>query len=222
MVEGLILKVAYLLSRHHMFGNSLSRWSVVLSALATGLASWRLFQSPVLALIQAGLGAGIVALVLWQAKRRRYLRFVPQAAADADPPGPQALASEDKVPALASGYFAVNNMRRYFVETAAQFQVFETRERVVMANVAPSRLLLLARTPEHEWGWWYTFFQPSMIARVETGQLCFGLRQRPALKIELNVGPEEAPEALFLSFDDEAARAVVWADLQFDSASETL
>lgn len=219
MIKGVAYKIAYQMSRHYVLGHSLARWAVLLSGLGLGWAIWRYLDSPIWALAGAGLAGLAVWLLLRQARRRRYIRFFPQAETEAPVVASTALSLGQRVPVRATGHFEVSNMRRYFVEAAAQFEAFETRERVVMVNVRPSQVLLLARSAAREIGWWYTFFQPWMVSGVELGHLEFGSSRRPALKIGVQVDQGADPEELFLSFDDERSRAVVLADLQVDAGA---
>jgi hypothetical protein len=131
--------------------------------------------------------------------------------------GLSTLPAMGKVRVRATGYFEVSGMRRYFVETPAEYTTFETREHCVMTRVPLSRFLLLARSSPVEVGWWYTFFQPAMIRAMQKGWLYFGLRPRPAVCLQIALPDNSREETLHLSFDDEAARGLVLADLRRDA-----
>jgi hypothetical protein len=85
-----------------------------------------------------------------------------------------------------------------------------------MANLQQTRLLLFGQSPESDWGWWYQFFQPEAIERVEFGTVIHGWRPRLALqvryRVEANEGREEMVETV-LTFDDEQMRTLAWVDL---------
>ena len=80
-----------------------------------------------------------------------------------------------------------------------------------------TRFLLLGRSRENEVGWWYIFFEPDAIRSVRSGWLYFGMRPRPALRLEIYRAVDTQDEDLYLSFDDEATRSLVLADLQWDA-----
>jgi hypothetical protein len=219
VLEGDFYKLAYLMSRHYVFGNNLSRWAVIVVGLTLGIVIWRATKVLVLALVLAVMTGLIVAFVLARARRRRYIRFEFLSAALDHPVTPRMLPPDRRVHVRATGHFEVNKRRRHFVEAMAQFQTFETRERMVMVNIRGSSLLRLAHSPRREVGWWYTFFQPELIGQIELGRLHFGHAFRPALKISVRSAGGAEPEVLFLSFDDEVARALVLADLKVDAVA---
>jgi hypothetical protein len=232
LLEGLIYQFVYNLERHRLFRVRLHRWLIFL-CLILPLAMWfRLwgasyFTSAFSTLIAAG-----VLVAMWWARRQRYVRFV-----DCVQSGPATyslaaeestrraasqhstdlpLAASSKVRVQATGFFEVSGRRRYFVEARADYTTFETREHCVMARIPLSRFLLLSKSNEDETGWWYIFFQPSMIRSVEAGLLYFGRRPRPALRLEVAHDDNHKGEVLHLSFETEATRSRVMADLRHD------
>jgi hypothetical protein len=122
-----------------------------------------------------------------------------------------------KVRVRATGLFEVSSMRRYLVENPADYTTFETREHCVMAHVPFTRFLVLSVAQREQVGWWYTFFQPARIRAVTEGCLHFGLRPRPAVRLRIAVAGRAEDEILHFSFDDEAARSLVLADLRYDA-----
>ena len=189
-----------------------------------------LWKASRLVAVLVTLGAVGALAAMWWAGRRRYVRFVEGGQASPRPSGKgvvpdrkpvQELASPpisamSKLRVCATGFFEVSGNRRYFVETPADYTTFETREHCVMTRMRLSRFLLLGKSHVNEVGWWYTFFQPDMIRSVDLGWLYFGLRPRPALRLEI-ASPDEPNDAvLHLSFDDQATRSLVLADLQYD------
>jgi hypothetical protein len=104
------------------------------------------------------------------------------------------------------------------VEAPANYTTFETREHCVMTRVPLTRLFLLGKSREEDVGWWYTFFDPTIIRSVESGRLYFGLRPRPALRLEIVQSDDSNYETLYLSFEDQATLSLVLADLQYDTA----
>ena len=106
-------------------------------------------------------------------------------------------------------------MRRYFVETPADFTTFETGEFCLMTEVSFTRFLLLGKLRKNEVGWWYTFFQPATIRSMVSGCLYFGLHPQPALRLEIGGADDsQENESLYISFESEASRSLVLAGLQ--------
>jgi len=123
------------------------------------------------------------------------------------------LAPDEKAAVRASGLFEVRGERRYFVEATADFVTMETREHIVMARMLSSRFLVGA--PKGDVGWWYIFFKPHTIRGIEVGEVCFGLRARPAIK--LITTSEGKVEPVYLSFDDPLQMQRVLEDLRRDA-----
>jgi hypothetical protein len=86
-----------------------------------------------------------------------------------------------------------------------------------MIQVPFTRFLLLGKSRKNELGWWYTFFQPSVIHSMASGCLYFGPHPRPALRLEIAGTDNFEDESLYLSFEDEASRSLVLADLKHDT-----
>jgi hypothetical protein len=232
LFEGLIYQFVYSLERHRLFSVRLRYW-LVFSCFILPAAVWlKLWKTSPVAAVLVTLAALSLLAATWWAGRQRYVRFVehghnPGATLD---PGEEGINREadqglstlqlpamGKVHVRATGFFEVSGMRRYLVETPADYTTFETREHCVMARVPLSRFLLLAKSSPVEVGWWYTFFQPAMIRAMQGGCLYFGLRPRPALRLQIALPDNSREETLHLSFDDEAAREMVLADLRLDA-----
>ena len=179
------------------------------------------------------LGAGAILVGIWWAEHQRYIRFIEYVR---QPPSEHSLGENratsrpshthspdspltpmNKIALYATGFFEVSGMRRYWVETPAQYTTFETREHCIMTRIPRTRLFLLGQSSRHEVGWWYTFFQPGMIKVIRSGCLHFGLHPRRALRLEIAVPDENDGKVLYLSFDDEASRSLVLTDLQVDA-----
>jgi hypothetical protein len=129
-------------------------------------------------------------------------------------PNPPELASDEKVAVRATGLFEVRGERRYLVEVIADFATMETREHIVMARMLDLRFL--AGAPKDDAGWWYIFFKPHTIRRIEVGQVHFGLRARPAIKLRYQT-KEGKVEPVHLSFDDPLQMQRVLEDLRRDA-----
>ena len=219
MLEGFIYRFVYNLERHRLFEVRLRRWLILLCLIAPA-ALW--FGAGGATRLVAGLataGATIALVAIWQADRQHYVRFAPGPphAPERDAPPVSPWPAMSKVPVRASGFFEVSGMRRYFVEAPADYTTFETREHCVMARVPFSRFLLLGASERGETGWWYTFFQPTMLRAVTGGRLYFGLR--PRLALQLQIAPiHDKVEILYLSFEDEATRSLILTDLLHDAA----
>jgi hypothetical protein len=210
--EGLLYQFVYNLERHRLFNIRLRHW-LILVCMVLPATMWLGFW-------EAGrLAAGLVTLAAlgilaatWWAGRQRYVRFEEQADQQPAVPPPPAMST---IHTCATGFFEVSGMRRYFVETPADFTTFETGEYCVMTKVPLTRFLVLGKSRQNEVGWWYTFFQPATIRSVVSGCLYFGLHPRPALRLEIGrPADSQEDDSLYISFEDESKRGLVLAGLQ--------
>ncbi len=225
-----LLKFAYQL-RHHDLGEwALERWGVAAAAatVVVVLLQWCLRGMPprpawhwALFLLIALAGLGLILLQRW-AGRQMYISFTPDA--QATPPAPRSLAPTDKVLLHATAQFEVEGKIRFFADLLAYWRTFASREHAVMAIVHRSRFLGLARVAERHLGMWYVFFTPEMIEAITPGVITFGARRRCGLCVAYRHAPATpdgrikapATRLVYLGFDDETARAQVWADLLAD------
>jgi len=210
-IIGLILKASCQLNRHRI-GPVRLDLVPLLFALASGLL-WRVGH---LAGGQAALISAlclIFVLVTLLAKRQGFIVF--RQGEGAPPPSPDCpeLASDEKVAIRATGLFQVRGERRYFVEVTADFATMETREHIVMGRILSSCFLVGA--PKGDVGWWYIFFKPHTIREIEVGQVLFGLRARPAIRLRYTTS-EGKVEPVYLSFDDPLQMQRVLEDLRRD------
>jgi hypothetical protein len=216
-LRGLILQQAYRLRRHLWWDCPVANWLGLLilvgglaSAMAGGMGRW-------LASLFGMLFLGYVVLSTW-ARRRRYVEF--RAGSPTDPLLDQTnqdipLRAEEWVPVRASGWFTVEGKNQYYMDLDANFETVEAREHIVLGRVHPSRFLWLGRWPAYELGWWYIFFQPTMIRAMSVGQLHFG--RRPRLALQVAYAPdEERLQTIYLTFEDAQALRRVWDDLLRD------
>lgn len=210
-VRSRFLRLAYRLRRHEIGGWPIDRVLVV-GLLAIGVLAalgWIPGRWTVVGLAAALLLALLVWL--WWARRRGYIEFIPAIEA---PPDGAPLLPTDKVPVRASGYFEVEGRRQFFVDLQAYFRTFATREHAIMAIVHISRWGGVATWPERELGMWYIFFLPQRIQGLSPGVIVQGQRWRPALHVRYQ--GEKQAEDVFLSFDNEEDRRLVWSDLRHD------
>lgn len=213
-VTGLIYQSAYIFQRHTIFGWSLTRWLTIALIAGPALGFFKVLPlgqtgTTLTAIVSAG-----ILFSLWRIKRRGYLRFTP--GRNTRTTQPQPLSFSNKVDIRVSGKFAVGGASRYFVDAPAQYQTFETRERVIMVNIVRTRFLLIARSPEEEVGWWYTFFSPLNLRDYECGTLHFGLRPRPAIRLVYQSEETDKAETVYLSFDSPDSQVEILADLLAD------
>jgi hypothetical protein len=222
LFEGLLYQFVYNLERHRLFNIRMRHW-LILACLFLPAAMWLGFWGGSrLTAILVTLGAVGVLSATWWAGQQRYARFEERPSGKSEKtnqranqqPADSPLPAMSKIRMCATGFFEVGGMRRNFVETPADYTTFETGEHCVMAQVRFTRFLLLGKSRENEVGWWYTFFQPAMIRSVASGRLYFGPRPRPALRLEIGGRDNAEEESLYLSFEDEATRSLVLADLQ--------
>lgn len=238
MVEGLTYQLVYNLERHRLFNVRLRRWLIFLCLIIPTVMWLGVWETGHVTSALVTLGAAVTLVVVIWAGRQRYVRFVEyphhvpaklptttEGLADAVTRQPvdsfpieSPLTAMSKVGVHATGFFEISGLRRYFVETPAYYTTFETGEHCVMVQISLTRFLLLGRPQQDEVGWWYTFFQPSTIRSATNGLLYFGLRLRPALRLEIVSSDNPKAEILHLSFDDEATRSLVLADLEHGAA----
>ena len=156
-----------------------------------------------------------LVLVTLLARRKGFISF--RKREFPSPPNLPELAPDEKIPVRATGLFEVRNKRRYFVEVTADFATMETREHIVMGRMLKVRFLV--GTPKNDAGWWYIFFKPDMIREVEVGEIHFGLRRRPAIKLRYET-EEGKVEPVYLSFGDPLQMQRVLEDLSRDAKAK--
>ena len=161
---------------------------MVVKAWWTGLVPWDAIV--VICCVLAVLG-------LLAAETRRYVVF--RKRSHPLPPGTQSLHAEEKLRLHGSGPFSVNEMQRYLVEVPTFFWSTRLGDYILAAQVQPVRALGIG-VPRAESGWWYLFLDPGRIASVEAGELAFGLRRRPAVRIKYRSA--KTSETVFLSCTD--------------------
>jgi len=163
---------------------------------------------------------GTIVLRTW-AGHAGYVVFTPQSHLAAPPP--RKMAPEDKEAHFATGRFAVAEKHGYLADLTAYWRSFGTREHAVMAIQHASRFFL-GSLPADQIGMWYIFFRPEDIEEVTPGEVAFGARGRPGLRVAYrSLPPEDAKkprkpsrEIAYLAFESEAGRERVWADLAAD------
>jgi hypothetical protein len=124
---------------------------------------------------------------------------------------------DEQVVGWAFGPFAVGAKQKYLINVAAQLSYVRTREHIVMARVEKTRFLLLASSANGDAGWWYTFFMPDRVKRVETGYIWCGIKVRPGLALSYQT--REMPDqkvTIYLTFADVDRVQRVVADLRID------
>jgi len=211
-IIGLVLKASYQLSRHRL-GPLRLNFVPLIFALAAGLM-WRAGGLTGVQAILIILLCLALVLVTLLAKRQGFIVFGQGRSRSPLPSDRPELAADQKVPVRATGLFEVRDQRRYFVEVIADFATMETREHIVMGRMLDSRFL--AGAPKADIGWWYIFFKPHMIREIEVGQVHFGLRARPAIKVEYEADTGRI-ESVYLSFDDPLQMQQVLDDLRRDA-----
>ncbi len=214
----MILWLAYRLQRHKWSGWPLSRWLGLLLVMATvgAFLLWRAHPWP--ALIPAALFLVYVLVLAW-AGRQGYIHFRPisgQGHLPKDSSPAPSLGMQELVPVQASGWFAVADQERYYVDLQAEFETVETREHIVLGRVHPSRFLVVGQWPKQEHGWWYIFFQPAMIRGLHLGHLHHGFRARQALRVTY-APDKDVQQTVYFAFDDDLALRRVWDDLATDA-----
>jgi len=238
---GLFLKGVHQLHRHHWAGAPLDRWIAVLLVIVAGLMTIRWLPGGLRGVAVCGGLVLLLFLVQSWAERRLYLVFRRDGQPAGQRPGAPILNPMDKLLVRASGLFEVEGKEQTFTELQAYFRSFETREHAVMAIVPPSNFLALGNWPDHEIGMWYMFFANKELRQIEPGRVCFGARERPALRIEVErelpvesspldvwggyrtarrrAKPKTRRATIYLSFDSDDSRQRILDDLAADAAA---
>ncbi|MGC9333075.1 MAG: hypothetical protein ACP5JJ_02935 [Anaerolineae bacterium] len=220
-VPGIVLPLAYRLSRHFWLGWTLARWFGLL-ILALGVWAliycWPAPWPPVAAVTLLIVYVGTLA---W-ARRTGYVRYArlpdgEQQLEEQKTPPP--LRKEELVPARVSGWFTVEGRNQYYVDVEADFETVGTREHIVLGRIHPSRFLVLGNWPEYELGWWYVFFRPEMIRKVDVGQLISSPRPQRALRV-VYTPDNETEQMVYLTTNDSTSLRRIWDDLLRDAPQE--
>jgi hypothetical protein len=174
---GLISAIAYGLRRSRFGFLPLHRVAMLIGLLGVAYAAfdgWRDgFRLAHVAIIAAC--AGAVVVLLWT-DARHYVVF---------------RTSGD-------GAFEVSNMRRYLVEVPVVFWTTELKGHIVAAKMRGLNVLGVG-VPSAERGWWYVFLEPRRVVEIDSGELFFGLRRRPAVRVLFE--GQRGREAFYLSCD---------------------
>jgi hypothetical protein len=217
-VLGLLHYLAYRANHHFLFRISLRNWLWVLFVVPPAAAWLRRLPWPQ-AIGLSALGALLLAGIEWS-RGKGYLIYK-AGALPRDPGTLPAIVVDEHVECLASGRFAVSSSQRAMVNERAWISFVRTREHVVMVHLARTRFLLLARSLEREQGWWYVFFTPQQVQRIETGRLIHGLRPRPALAVHYaRADDARRTDTLYLAFPSPDNLQRVLDDLRTDVAVE--
>ncbi len=205
---GVMARLTYRLSRHRLLGVPLDVVSAVVAAgvFLHGVASLVFAGRRVLAPV-ALVGSVLWAVVVLLLRRRRFVLFLIDP--EFCPPPRRKLKPFRRVPLRASGAFAVNQRWRYFVEAPGFIEATEFGERILMAQARSVSILGLLKSPEDEWGWWYIFFRPEDVRSLQAGEIYFGWRPRPALRL----ADAQGNVLSYLSFSDRSTRDHVAGDL---------
>lgn len=150
----------------------------------------------------------VVTLMVW-AEAHRYVVFHPLTTVV--PEGTRDLAPEEKLFVRGSGTFEVSDMSRYLVEVPAVFWPTQLAEHILAAKVRAFSLLGVG-VPSGERGWWYIFLEARRVIEIVPGELCFGLRLRPAVRVLHRT--DKGHELLYLSCDTPQQLAVLFKELQ--------
>jgi hypothetical protein len=219
-IVGLLLYWGYKVRHHYLLRISLRNWLWALLVVPPGVAFLRR-MSWLTAILLSLLAVLLLVGIEWT-RRQGHLVFQP-ASLDLSTASLTPIAIDEQVPCRASGPFAVSDRRRYMVNEQAWASHVRTREHIVMVYQRRTRFLLLARSLTTDVGYWYAFFFPEHVQRVETGYVVCGIRSRPGLAIRY-VSQEERGQAktVYLQFDNVDALRRVLDDLRVDVAAGAL
>lgn len=207
---GLISAPAYALQRSKVAFVRLHVAAMLLGPLAAAYVTFLDWHSRLTPMHGAVMAMCLLcsALLLW-AHRQRYLVF--RAAPITIPMGTPDLRAEQKLFLSGSGIFEVSGMRRYLVEVPVVFWTTGLAEHIVAAKVRALNLLGVG-VPGGERGWWYIFLEPPRVLEIEPGDLCFGLRVRPAVRVLYET--PRGRDALYLSCKDTQQLSVLLKELR--------
>jgi hypothetical protein len=209
-----LMYLCYKLEHHYLLQISLKNWLWFLVVVPPLLAVFRRMGWLNAAILSA-LG-GLILLGTEWARRKEYLIFEPARL----PGSRQARApieADEHVLGRASGPFAVAGKQKYLADEAVRLSYVRSREHILMARLRRTRFLLFARSLRSDVGWWYAFFKPRDVQRVETGYIWCGLRARPGLALSYRTPDEARDEAtVYLAFPDVDTVQRVMADLRVD------
>lgn len=211
---GLLGWISYNFTRHRVAGIPLTLWLLAFAVAWPALLISGSVRTTAWSIAAAGLAVLLLAAIAIGA-RNGYVVFRP--APERPSISGRPLKPEEKIPARATGVFEVSGMAHYLADARAWFETVETREHIVIVWNPMSRFLLFAKTPKHLAGMWYAFFQPSHIRALQAGQMAFGGRVRPALRIAYQPDEAKARAQLYLAFDSEENLAAVLDDLRRDA-----
>jgi hypothetical protein len=199
-ILGVWLYLSYKMQHHYLFQISLRNWlwALVLLPLAVaaiGQLRW------LHAIVASTAGAVLLAGIEWS-RRQGYVLFEPaplQGGGETLPIG-----VDEPVECRACGRFAVGGKERDMVGEAAALSYVQTREHIVMARLRRRRFLLIAPSPKGEVGFWYAFFKPREVKRVQSGYIYWGIQRQAGLAIRYRSTDEESmPErTIYLTFSN--------------------
>ncbi len=212
---GLISAIAYGLRRSRIGFLRLHSGAMVIGLLAAAyaaLSGW-LNGFTLAHVVVIAVGVGGVGVLLWT-DARRYVVF--RTRGDLATGAKGELAPGQKLFLRGSGAFEVNKMRRYLVEVPVVFWTTELKEHIVAAKVRALNILGVG-VPSAERGWWYMFLEPRRVVEIDGGDLFFGLRRRPAVRVLFE--GQRGREALYLSCDSLEQLDTVWSELRAKAAA---
>jgi hypothetical protein len=150
----------------------------------------------------------LVAVLLW-ADQRDYIVFREQAPAQTVTVPD--LRAEEKLCLRGSGVFEVSDMARYLVEVPVVFWTTQLADHIVAAKVRALNILGIG-VPSEERGWWYVFIEPRHIVEITAGDLYFGLRLRPAVRVRCDA--QHTRQAMYFSCDSVGQQTRLLKELQ--------
>ena len=207
---GLIFAPAYALRRSKLGFLRLHIGAMLLCLLGATYVTYRGWRDG-FTLAQAALIVFLLVLVgllLW-ADAQRYVVFRPRPVVASEEA--MELAPEQKLFLRGTGFFEVNEMRRYLVDVPVVFWPTQLAEHILAAKVRAFNFLGIG-VPSGERGWWYIFLEPPHVVDITPGELCFGFRLRPAVRVLFKT--PKGREVVYLSCNDSEQLAIVLGELQ--------
>lgn len=217
-MSGLICAIAYALQRSKVGFLRLRVGAILLCLLSAVYVAWYGWLSgfALRHVLLISLCLFLAILLLW-AHRRHYVIFrpIPTTTLETIPD----LAAEEKLFLRGSGIFEVSNMSRYLVEVPVVFWTTQLMEHILAAKVRALNVLGVG-VPTDERGWWYLFLEPRHVLAIEPGELCFGLRCRPAVHVLYQT--KKGRQDMYLSCDGHAQLARLVKELRAKASAASM
>jgi len=211
---GLLYEFAYFTTHKSFLGWRYSSLLIDLPLLLAGWGWWRRgWEMP--AIIPLLLFSSLLFITFWFIRRRRYTHFKPNQTAKLLP-GETVLPAEKRLPLYATGLFGLEQKESYEFLRQAQLWQIPVGDIVIMVSRGDGSFV-------------YEFLQLGKIFAIQPGRLIFGRKPLNTLAVTFastwgpkyalerrdwlakdNAPPPPFRKTIYLTFDSEPARQLVW------------